>query len=177
MLPEPLAAMSETYLWLPHVETVHWEEELDDEMDGIVDVIPIRDMTAPEPTGRATSLIQQIYRKVLRHRRGAAKRGKAGLHAEIYTSCIREVFRLSVNPRGYLHLFPGPLLHTLLCLEIVRIDTLSQRKKMSVTDQANKAAVKLQQQLSPSSAFYECCDGKQLKNLVKRPPAWFLLDG
>ncbi|KAK0440850.1 hypothetical protein EV421DRAFT_767955 [Armillaria borealis] len=46
---EPLAATSGTYPWLPHVETVYWEEEFVDEMDGIVDVIP------------------QVYRKVFRH--------------------------------------------------------------------------------------------------------------
>lgn len=209
ILPDPLAATSGTYPWLSEEETVRWGEEFVDEMDGIVDAIPIRDMTAPEPTEReivATSLIQRAYRKALRRRRVAAKRGKAALHAEIYASCTKEVSRLGDNPGRYLYLFLGPLPHILVCLETVRIDTLSQRKKtqdklkacshneydalddqliqtkyalpallLTITDttphlfnsKAYKAAVKLQQQLGPSSMFHERCDSKELKKLVE----------
>ncbi|SJL03091.1 uncharacterized protein ARMOST_06437 [Armillaria ostoyae] len=200
----PLAATSGTYIRLSDKETVRWEEEF-------VDVIPLRDMTftAPEPTEReiaAASLIQRVYRKVLRRRRVTAKRGKAALHAEIYASCTKEVSWLGDNPGRYLYLFLGPLPHILVCLETVRIDTLSQRKKtqdklqacshneydvlddqliqityalpallLTITDttphlfnsKAYKAAVKLQQQLDPSSMFHERCDSKELRKLVE----------
>ncbi|KAK0443136.1 uncharacterized protein EV420DRAFT_1649415 [Desarmillaria tabescens] len=156
-----------------------------------VNAIPVQDMTAPEPTEReiaAAFLIQRVYRRVLRHRRGIAKRGRAGLHAQIYASCTKEVSRLGDNPGLYLRLFLGPLPHILVCLEIIRIDTLSQKKKMknglkgheaspdeiatlddllTQTNKANKDVIKLQTDLSPSSAFHERCDGKGLRKLVE----------
>ncbi|KAK0245294.1 hypothetical protein EDD85DRAFT_13428 [Armillaria nabsnona] len=190
ILPDPLAATSGTYPWLSEEETVRWEEEFVDEMKGIVDVFPIRDMTAREPTEKeiaAASLIQRVYRKILRRRRRvAAKRGKAALHAEIYASCTKEISRLGDNPGRYLYLFLGLLPHILVCLETVRIDTLSQRKEtqdklkacshseydvlddqLIQTTKAHKAAVKLQQQLGPCSMFHERCDSKELKKLVE----------
>ncbi|SJL05217.1 uncharacterized protein ARMOST_08583 [Armillaria ostoyae] len=152
------------------------------------DAIPTQEMTAPEPTEReiaAASLIQRVYKKVLRHRRGVAKRGTGGLHAQIYASCTKEVSRLGDNPGLYLRLFLGPLPHILVCLETVRVDALSQKKKtkdrlkdcshneydavddlLTQTNKVNKAAVRLQRHLIPSSAFHERRDSKQLRKLV-----------
>lgn len=93
ILPESLAATSGTY----QIRKLF----IGKKSLRIVDVIPIRDMTAPEPTEReiaATSSIQQVYRNIFRYRRGAAKRGKAGLHAEIYALCATEVSRLVLTP-------------------------------------------------------------------------------
>ncbi|PBK59150.1 hypothetical protein ARMSODRAFT_1073595 [Armillaria solidipes] len=136
MLPEPLAAMSGTHLWLPHVETVHWEEEFVDKMDGVIDVIPIRDMTAPEPTERAASLIQREIGK---------------------TSYAREVSRLGTSHR-----------YTQSEEEDEKVCNHNEYDALDdLLAQTNKATVKLQQQLSPSSAFHERCDSEQLKNLVE----------
>ncbi|KAK0197997.1 hypothetical protein F5146DRAFT_66897 [Armillaria mellea] len=90
--------------------------------------------------------------------------------------------RLGSSPGQYLYLFLGPLPHILGCLETVRIDTLSQRKKTqdkcshneydALDDQlihitkAHKAAVRLQQQLGPSSVLHERWDSKELRKLV-----------
>ncbi|PBK60010.1 hypothetical protein ARMSODRAFT_1026904 [Armillaria solidipes] len=161
MLLEPLAAMSGTYLLLPHVETVHWEEEFVDKMDGVIDVIDvilIRDMTAPEPTERAASLIQREIGK---------------------TSCAREVSRLGVNPGRYLRLLGPTAMHPTLSPGTSHRYTQPEEEDEKVCNHneydalddllapTNKATVKLQQQLSPSSAFHERCDSEQLKNLVE----------
>ncbi|KAK0444887.1 uncharacterized protein EV420DRAFT_1648583 [Desarmillaria tabescens] len=88
--------------------------------------------------------------------------------------------------RLYLRLFLGPLPHILVCLETVRIDTLSQKKKtkdrlkecshseynalddlLTQTNKANKTAVKLQMHLNPDSVFHKRCDGKELRKLVE----------
>ncbi|PBK60033.1 hypothetical protein ARMSODRAFT_966416 [Armillaria solidipes] len=155
-----------------------------------VDAIPAPDATTPGPMEReigATLLFQRLYRKVLRHRRGVAKRGIAGLHAEIYTSCIKEVSRLGDNPGLYLRLFLGPLPHILVCLETVRMDTYNHNMKtkdrlqqpcnsdeydklgdlLTQTNKAYQAAITLQKQLNPSSAFHERRDVKQLRKLVE----------
>ncbi len=47
----------------------------------------------------------------------------------IHLMCYRGI-PVGVNPGRYLHLFLGPLPHILLCLEVIRIDTLNQRKKI-----------------------------------------------
>ncbi|KAK0456957.1 hypothetical protein EV421DRAFT_103155 [Armillaria borealis] len=153
------------------------------------DAIPVQEMTAPDATEReiaAASLFQRVYRKVLRHRRGIAKRGTAGLHAQIYAACTKEVSQLGDNPGLYLRLFLGPLPHILVCLETVHIDILSQKKKtkdrlkkcspneydtlddlLTQTNKANKAAVKLQEHLSPDSAFHKRRDRKELRKMVE----------
>ncbi|KAK0456985.1 hypothetical protein EV421DRAFT_1755841 [Armillaria borealis] len=130
----------------------------------------------------AAILIQRVYRKVLHHRRGISKIGTASLHARIHASCTKEVSQLGDNPGIYLRLSLGPLPHVLVCLETVRIDTLSERKRtkkrlkkcspneigalddlLMQINKANRAAVNLQKQLSPSSVFHERCDDRQLK--------------
>ncbi|KAG7450843.1 uncharacterized protein BT62DRAFT_1001658 [Guyanagaster necrorhizus] len=190
-----------------YAESVRDEEDSVDEIDDTIVAIPIQDMPRLEPSTEETaaaSLIQRVYRKVLRHRRGIAKSGMAGLRAQIYASCTKEVPRLGDNPGLYLRFFLGPLPHILACLEIVRIDSLNQKQKTkkrfldcsldeldaldgllmqikyalpllrAITDtidifnsKASKAAVILQKQLSPSSAFHERCDGKELEQLVE----------
>ncbi|KAK0440837.1 hypothetical protein EV421DRAFT_1905200 [Armillaria borealis] len=148
----PLAAMSGTYPRLSDEETVRWEEEFVDETDGIVDVIPLRDMTftAPEPTEReiaAAFLIQRVYRKVLRRRRVTAKRGK-------------QPCTLKYTPRAPKK-YPGSSVSRHHNEYDVLDDQLIQ------TTKAYKAAVKLQQQLDPSSMFHERCDSKELRKLVE----------
>ncbi|PBL01521.1 hypothetical protein ARMGADRAFT_984178 [Armillaria gallica] len=171
-----------------HTQEAEAVEETVGEDAAATDAIPTQEMTVPEPTEReiaAASLIQQVYKKVLRHRRGVAKRGTGGLHAQIYASCTKEVSRLGDNPGLYLRLFLGPLPHILVCLETVRIDALNQKKKtkdrlkdcshneynavddlLTQTNKVNKVAVKLQKHLIPSSAFHERRDSKQLRKLV-----------
>ncbi|PBK59143.1 hypothetical protein ARMSODRAFT_1027641 [Armillaria solidipes] len=205
-----LSAPTWTQVTSPHIEVSEREEpngnsdiqaeEVDDTQEAeaveetvgedaiAVDAIPTQEMTAPEPTDKeivSASLIQRVYKKVLRHRRGVAKRGTGGLHAQIYSSCTKEVSRLGDNPGLYLRLFLGPLPHILVCLETVRIDALSQRKKtkdrlkdcshneynavddlLTQTNKVIKAAVKLQKHLIPSSVFHERRDSKQLQRLV-----------
>ncbi|KAK0506463.1 hypothetical protein EDD18DRAFT_32642 [Armillaria luteobubalina] len=154
------------------------------------EAIPAPDMTTPGRMEReiaATLLFQRLFRKVLRHRRGEAKRGITGLHAEIYASCIKEVSRLGDNPRLYLRLFLGPLPHILVCLEMVRMDTYNHRTKtedkmqqpcnsdelntlgdlLTRINTARQTAITLQEQLNPSSAFHERRDIKQLRKLVE----------
>ncbi|KAK0440419.1 uncharacterized protein EV420DRAFT_1650550 [Desarmillaria tabescens] len=206
-----LSASTSSQTTSPHIE-VSEREEPDDKAEEVedtreveipeqatdddavaADAIPAQDVTTPEPTEReitAASLIQRIYKKVLRHRRGIAKRGMAGLHAQIYASCTKEVSRLGDNPGLYLRLFLGPLPHILVCLETVRVDTLSRKTKtkkrlnndrdkcspddiatlddaLTQTTKANKAAIELQRQLNPSSDFHERRDIKQLRKLVQ----------
>ncbi|KAK0232752.1 hypothetical protein IW262DRAFT_1259998, partial [Armillaria fumosa] len=170
------------------VEDTQEAEETAGEDAVAADAIPAQEMTAPEPTDReiaAASLIQRVYKKLLRHRRGVAKRGREGLHAQIYASCTKEVSRLGENPGLYLRLFLGPLPHILVCLETVRIDAFSQRKKtkdrlkdcshnefdavddlLTQTNKVIKAALRLQKHLVPSSTFHERRDSKQLQKLV-----------
>ncbi len=118
---------------LPQAEAVRDEgEDSVDAVDDTVDVIPIQDMTRPEPSEQeitAAIHIQRVYRRVLSRRRGIAKSGIAGLHAQIYSSCTKEVSRLGDNPGLYLRLFLGPLPHILVCLETVRADSLNHKKK------------------------------------------------
>ncbi|KAK0207928.1 hypothetical protein DFS33DRAFT_393620 [Desarmillaria ectypa] len=164
-------------------------EEAAGEDVAVVDAIPAQDMTTPGPTEKeiaAASLIQRVYRKILRHRRGVAKRGMAGLHAQIYASCTEEVSRLGDNPGLYPRLFLGPLPHILVCLQTVCIDTLNHKTKtkdrlkkckpneynalgdlLTQTNKANKAAIKLQKLLRPDSVFHERRDIKQLRKLVE----------
>ncbi|KAG7450840.1 uncharacterized protein BT62DRAFT_1001654 [Guyanagaster necrorhizus] len=177
-------------------EDVQEAEVIEDTSDDdavAVDAIPAHDTATPNPTERdivAASLIQRVYRNVLRHRRGVAKRGTAGLHAQIYASCTEAVSRLGDNPGLYLYLFLGPLPHILVCLETIRIDTLNHKTKtkkrlnnkelehgpdeianlddlLTQTNKVNKAAIKLQEQLKPSSAFHERCNSKELRKLVE----------
>ncbi|KAK0506583.1 hypothetical protein EDD18DRAFT_36674 [Armillaria luteobubalina] len=170
------------------IEDTQEAEETADEDAVAADAIPMQEMTAPEPTDReiaAASLIQRVYKKLLRHRRGVAKRGREGLHAQIYASCTKEVSRLGDNPGLYLRLFLGPLPHILVCLETVRIDTISQKKKtkdrlkgcshneinalddlLTQTNKVIQTAVKLQKHLIPSSTFHERRDSKELQKLV-----------
>ncbi|KAK0232768.1 hypothetical protein IW262DRAFT_22523 [Armillaria fumosa] len=172
-------------------------EEPDDEAKEVeetasedADAIPTQEMVTPDATEReiaAASLFQRVYRKVLRHRRGIARRGTEGLHAQIYAACTKEVSQLGDNPGIYLRLFLGPLPHILVCLETVRIDTMTQKKKtkdrlkqpctpieygalgdmLTQTNKANKAAVRLKEHLSPNSAFHQRCDRKELRELVE----------
>ncbi|KAK0207600.1 hypothetical protein IW262DRAFT_1469183 [Armillaria fumosa] len=181
----------------PHIE-VPERKETDADASEVKEVgntqeaeaIPAPDTTTPGRMEReiaATLLFQRLYRKVLHHRRGVAKRGIAGLHAEIYASCIKEVSRLGDNPGLYLRLFLGPLPHVLVCLETVRMDTYNHRMKtkdrmqqpcnsdelntlgdlLTQTNTAYQAAITLQEQLNPSSAFHERRDVKQLRKLVE----------
>ncbi|KAK0444957.1 uncharacterized protein EV420DRAFT_1721599 [Desarmillaria tabescens] len=175
---------------LPRVEAAREEgEDSVDAVDNTVDVIPIQDMTRPEPSEQeidAAIQIQRAYRRVLSRRRGVAKSGIAGLHAQIYASCAKEVTRLGDNSGLYLRLFLGPLPHILVCLETVRIDSLNYKKKtkerlkecspdemdalddlLTQTNKASKASIKLQKDLGPSSMFHERCDDKQLRKLVE----------
>ncbi len=148
-----LTARAWTQVTPPHIEVPEREEpngeteEVEDTQEVEVieettvedavaaDAIPVQDMTAPDATEReiaAAALIQRVYRKILGRRRGVAKRGKAGLHAQLYTSCIGAVSRLGDNPGLYLRLFLGPLPHILVCLETVRADTLSHKNETKV---------------------------------------------
>ncbi|SJL05199.1 uncharacterized protein ARMOST_08565 [Armillaria ostoyae] len=206
-------ARASTQATLPHIEVPQREEpdgdnggeaeEVEDSQevveeaveetageDGVaVDAIPVQEMTAPEATEReiaAASLIQRVYRKVLGRRRGVAKKGKAGLHAQIYTSCIGAVSHFGDNPGLYLRLFLGPLPHILVCLETVRADTLGHKNEtkarlkkcspneygtlddlLTQTNKANKAAAKLLEHLSPNSAFHKRRDRKELRKMVE----------
>ncbi|PBK60035.1 hypothetical protein ARMSODRAFT_898604 [Armillaria solidipes] len=202
-----LTARAWTQVTSPHIEVPEREEpngkaeEVEDTQEAEVieettaedavaaDAIPVQEMTAPDATEReiaAASLFQRVYRKVLRHRRGIAKRGTAGLHAQIYAACTKEVSQLGDNPGLYLRLFLGPLPHILVCLETVHIDILSQKKKtkdrlkkcspneydtlddlLTQTNKANKAAVKLKEHLSPDSAFHKRRDRKELRKMVE----------
>ncbi|KAK0207963.1 hypothetical protein DFS33DRAFT_1379513 [Desarmillaria ectypa] len=174
---------------LPQVEAVREGEDFIDAVDDTVDVIPIQDMTRPEPSEQEISAairIQRVYRRILSRRQGVAKSGIAGLHAQIYASCTKEVTRLGDNPGLYLCLFLGPLPHMLVCLETVRVDSLNHKKKtkerlkgcspdeidalddlLTQTNKASKASIKLQKDLGPSSLLHEHCDDKQLKRLVE----------
>ncbi len=108
------------------------DEEADREEDSVYEmgnVTPIQNITATEREIAAASLFQRVYRKVLRHRQGVAKGGITGLRAQVYASCTEEVSRLGDNPGIYLRLFLGPLPHILVCLEIVRVDTISHKMK------------------------------------------------
>ncbi|KAG7450850.1 uncharacterized protein BT62DRAFT_1001665 [Guyanagaster necrorhizus] len=153
------------------------------------DAISVEDMTTRKPTERevaAASLIQRVCRKVLRHRRGVAKRGTTGLRAQFYASCTKKVTRLGANPGLYLRLFLGPLPHLLVCLENVCTETFTQKtgakkrfldcsrdemeaveKLLKKTTKANQAAIKLRKQLDPSSAFHESCNSKELRKLAE----------
>ncbi|KAK0198014.1 hypothetical protein F5146DRAFT_1130958 [Armillaria mellea] len=155
---------------------------------GALDAIPVPHITTPGPIERevvAVSLIQRACRKFLRRRRGVANRGVAGLRAQIYASCVKESTQLGNNPGLYLRMFLGPLPHILFCLETARIDTLSHKNKtkdrlkgcspdeydildnlLTQTNNAYKASIKLQKELSPSSAFHKRRDSKQLRKLV-----------
>ncbi|SJL05399.1 uncharacterized protein ARMOST_08766 [Armillaria ostoyae] len=175
---------------LPQAEAARDEgEDSVDAVDDTVDVIPIQDMTRPEPSEQETTAathIQRVYRRVLSRRRGIAKSGIAGLHAQIYSSCTKEVSRLGDNPGLYLRFFLGPLPHILVCLETVRADSLSHKKKtkdslkgcspdeidalddlLTQTNRASKTSIKLQKDLGPNSVLHERCDDKQLKKLVE----------
>ncbi|KAK0506408.1 hypothetical protein EDD18DRAFT_1455735 [Armillaria luteobubalina] len=175
---------------LPQTEAVRDEgEDTVDTVDDTVDVIPIQDMTRPEPSEQENTAaihIQRVYRRVLSRRRGIAKSGIAGLHAQIYSSCTKEVSRLGNNPGLYLRLFLGPLPHILVCLETVRADSLNHKKNtkdrlkgcspdeisalddlLTQTNKANKTSIKLQKELGPNSVLHERCDDKQLKKLVE----------
>ncbi|KAK0245332.1 hypothetical protein EDD85DRAFT_895697 [Armillaria nabsnona] len=171
---------------LPGVRQVVYDDLMD--IRELLDPIPIQDLTRSESSEQiaAAILIQRVYRKVLHHRRGVSKIGTASLHTRIHASCTKEVSQLGDNPGLYLRLFLGPLPHVLVCLETVRIDTLSERKRtkkrlkrcspneiaalddlLMQINKANRAAVNLQKQLSPSSVFHERCDDKQLRKLVE----------
>ncbi|KAK0232764.1 hypothetical protein IW262DRAFT_1259156 [Armillaria fumosa] len=113
---------------LPGVREVVYEDLMD--IRELLDPIPIQDTTQSESEEIAAAIfIQRIYRKVLHHRRDVSKIRTASLHARIYASCTKEVSQLGDNPGRYLRLFLGPLPHVLVCLETVRIDTLSERKR------------------------------------------------
>ncbi|SJL03053.1 uncharacterized protein ARMOST_06398 [Armillaria ostoyae] len=158
----------------------------DDSVDEMGNVTPIRNITATEREIAATSLIQRVYRKALSHRQGVAKGGITGLRAQVYASCTKEISRLGDNPGIYFRLFLGPLPYILVCLETVRVDTISHKMKakdrlktcgpnevdapddlLTRTNKANKAAVNLQNQLCPSSAFHKRRDIKQLRKLLE----------
>ncbi len=109
---------------LSNAETVHWEEKFAD--------------------CRCHS--DTIYDSPGTHRKRDCRYvlDPAGIqkHLPLSTKCCQEresrpsclmCYRgipVGVNPGRYLHLFLGPLPHILLCLEVVRADTLNQRKKM-----------------------------------------------
>ncbi len=114
---------------LPGVRQVVYDDLMD--IRELLDPIPIQDLTRSESLEQiaAAILIQRVYRKVLHHRRGVSKIGTASLHTRIHASCTKEVSQLGDNPGLYLRLFLGPLPHVLVCLETVRIDTLSERKR------------------------------------------------
>ncbi|KAK0456954.1 hypothetical protein EV421DRAFT_1755739, partial [Armillaria borealis] len=171
---------------LPGVRQVVYDDLMD--IRELLDPIPIQDLTRSESSEQiaAAILIQRVYRKVLHHRRGVSNIGTASLHARMHASCTKEVSQLGDNPGLYLRLFLGPLPHVLVCLETVRIDTLSERKRtkkrlkkcspneidalddlLTKINKANRAAVNLQKQLGPSSVFHERYDDKQLRKLVE----------
>ncbi|KAK0506460.1 hypothetical protein EDD18DRAFT_1455776 [Armillaria luteobubalina] len=169
---------------LPGVREVAYDNLMD--IRELLDPIPIQDTTQSESEQIAAVFIQRIYRKVLRHRRDVSKIGTASLHARIYASCTKEVSQLGDKPGRYLRLFLGPLPHVLICLETIRLDTLSERQRTkkrlkkcspNETDVLNdwlmqikkvyRTAINLQKQLSPSSVFHERCDDKQLRKLVE----------
>ncbi|KAK0197993.1 hypothetical protein F5146DRAFT_66850 [Armillaria mellea] len=171
---------------LPPAQTVSGEKDVIDEKDAVA-AIPTQDRPPSEQEIAAASLIQRVYRKVLQRRLDDAKRGITGARARIYASCAKDVSRLGGKSGRYVHLFLGPLPHILVCLEIVRIETVKQRvktkrklKKCGLNDKgilddlliqinkANQNAIELQKQLSPSSSFHERCDGKELGKLVEK---------
>ncbi|KAK0478174.1 hypothetical protein IW261DRAFT_1482258 [Armillaria novae-zelandiae] len=188
--PSALKAISQTSEL--HTETsTHMGDDQTEEVEHLPHAETVRDedMTRPEPSEQeitAAIHIQRVYRRVLSRRRGIAKSGIAGLHAQIYSSCTKEVSRLGDSPRLYLRLFLGPLPHILVCLETVRADSLSHKRNtkdrlkgcnpdeidalddlLTQTIKASKTSIKLQKELGPNSVFHERCDDKQLKKLVE----------
>ncbi|KAK0198135.1 hypothetical protein F5146DRAFT_995722 [Armillaria mellea] len=159
------------------VEHLPQAEAVRDEGEDTVDAVDDNHMTRPEPSEQeitAAIHIQRAYRRILSRRRGIAKSGIAGLHAQIYSSCTKEVSRLGDNPGLYLRLF------------LVRADSLSHKKNtkerlkgcspdeidalddfLTQTNKANKTSIKLQKELGPNSVLHERCDDKQLKKLVE----------
>jgi len=77
---------------------------------------------------RAAQLIQTSYRRVLSRRKGVAKAGLAASRVAIYETCCAEALKMDWPRRCYRLLFLGPLVHALLCLEVIHADVSSQKK-------------------------------------------------
>jgi hypothetical protein len=77
---------------------------------------------------QAARLIQATYRRVLSRRNGRAKAGLAASRTVIYEACCAEARKMEWPRKYYRLLFLGPLVHALLCLDVIQADVASQKK-------------------------------------------------
>ena len=119
------------------VPTVPNEEEHEDKAleaaasSEFVDVPQAIDLASASPSDKelhAAQLIKSTYKRILSRRNGAAKRGLAASRAAIYDVCYAETQKMDWPNRTYRLLFLGPLVHALLCLDVVHADVASLKK-------------------------------------------------
>ena len=78
---------------------------------------------------KAASVIQRVYQRTLSRRKGSAKAGLAATRASIYDTCLVEARKIEWPYKYYKLLFLGPLVHALLCLEVIHDFVLSLKSK------------------------------------------------
>jgi hypothetical protein len=78
---------------------------------------------------RAASLIQHVFRRVVRHRRGISQDALSVARAAHFTSCWQQAQEMSWPRRYYRLLFLGPLPHVLSCLDGVYTYVSSTKAK------------------------------------------------
>jgi hypothetical protein len=77
----------------------------------------------------AASLIQRVFRRIVRHRRGISEEALSVTRAAHFTSCWQQAQEMSWPRRYYRLLFLGPLPHVLSCLDGVYTYASSTKAK------------------------------------------------
>jgi hypothetical protein len=104
-------------------DTTNDEEAFDNpavEAVALSDPVDIPQSVATSDTEiQAARIIASIYKRALSRRNGVAKSGLAASRAAIYDKCYAEDQKMDWPKRHYRLLFRGPLVHALLCLELI----------------------------------------------------------
>jgi hypothetical protein len=87
------------------------------------------DPVLSERRKKAARLIGAAYRHVLSRRKGLAKAGLAANRATLCDAYLTQARQMDWPNRYYRLLFQGPLVHALLCLEVVQKFSLSLKEK------------------------------------------------
>ena len=113
-------------------EEAHEDKALEaDASSEFVDIPQSIDLASAPPSDKelqAAQLIKDTYKRILSRRNGAAKRGLAASRAAIYDVCYAETQKMDWPNRTYRLLFLGPLVHALLCLDVVHADVALLKK-------------------------------------------------
>ncbi|EPQ61193.1 hypothetical protein GLOTRDRAFT_135727 [Gloeophyllum trabeum ATCC 11539] len=160
------------------IQPDHIEESAEDHI-GTDSAVPV--LLHSEEQMRAAQIIQSSYRRFQRRQRSRSHPGLQGIRLRFWEECCKYSESIPETNRRYRHLYLGPLVHILVCLELVHsFASISKEKAKKKWKEAQhedledagelltkinkllKEAIGLQKLLQPSSGFHNARDSNNL---------------